>query len=461
MFGKKKSSKKELEVEKQKPKEKKKSFYILKVLFIIFIVVLVYVIINFVKIFQGENINIYEVTSGEIVNVDRHKGIIYRNEVVETCNTDGHINFYVPNTKRVNRGAFIYTINDEKNEYGSYDLTYEDKTKINQNVKMYTSNITDYDFSNIYNAKDRITSQINELNLVKQLENVDVNNELNAKEKGFARYAGLISFIIDGHENDDIKSFNDAKIKSYDNLRVATQKKEVLSGDTIYKIVTSPEFYIAFDSNFDYDGFSKKNAVYVNFVYENVTARGEISSFIGEDDKKHFCLKVTEYPERFLDKRVVDFEIENKKISGLKIPIKSIISKNCYIVPKNMIEKDVETDENILYKLGLNGERVMTTCNISKEDDSNYYISIDDTLSNIKYGDVIVNRYNDTYSLSEIRKLDGVYNMNKGYAIFKNVDIIDRTNEYAIIKSKSINGVSLYDHIALDASRIEEGDLIA
>ena len=51
--------------------------------------------------------------------------------------------------------------------------------------------------------------------------------------------------------------------------------------------------------------------------------------------------------------------------------------------------------------------------------------------------------------------------MNKGYAVFKNVDVIDRTNEYAIIKKQTINGISLYDHIALDANDIGEGDLIS
>ena len=50
--------------------------------------------------------------------------------------------------------------------------------------------------------------------------------------------------------------------------------------------------------------------------------------------------------------------------------------------------------------------------------------------------------------------------MNKGYAIFKNIDIIDRTNEYAIVKMQTINGISLYDHICLNANDIKEGDLI-
>ena len=126
-----------------------------------------------------------------------------------------------------------------------------------------------------------------------------------------------------------------------------------------------------------------------------------------------------------------------------------------------MFEKDFNTDENILYKLGLNGEKVRVACDISKEDENNYYISINDSLSGVKYGDVLTNRYNDRYSLSEVVKLDGVFNMNKGYAVFKNIEIIDKTNEYAIVKSRVASGISLYDHIALDASKVREWDYIS
>ena len=454
--------KKKLNIDKQNIKETKKvkGFYIFKVLFIILVIIGLYIVLNFVKIFNNKNVKIYEVTIGEIVNVDRHKGFIYRDESIATCINNGYINFYVANAERVNRGAFIYTINDSPSVVQSFELNSADKKNIRQNIKMYNNNITDYDFSNIYNAKDSLNGLINEINLVKQLENIDIEKEIDAKEKGYAKFAGLVSFIIDGYETSKIENYSDDIIKKYDSVKVSSQKKEVVSGDNIYKIIRSPEFSIAFDSSYDYDNYQKSNNVFVKFVYENVTTNGRIESFIGSDGKKHFKLNITDYPEKFIDKRIVEFEIENKKISGYKVPIKSLVSKNCYVIPKTMVEKDTETNEDIFYKVGVNGVREKFTCNISKEDNNYYYISIDDTLSKLKYGDVLINRYNDTFSLSEVRQLNGVYNMNKGYAIFKNVDIIDKTNEYAIVKKQTVNGISLYDHICLNASDIKEGDLI-
>lgn len=460
MFFKKKNNKIKDELNK-KPVRKSLVLYFFRVLFVILVIIGLYIAFNFIKIFNNKSVQIYEVVTGEIVNVDRHKGFIYRDESIATCLNDGFINFYVANADRVNRGAFVYTINDIPSVINVFELNDADKKNIRQNIKMYSNNITDYEFSNVYNARKSLDELINEINLVKQLENIDIEKEINAKEKGYSKYAGLVSFIIDGYETSSIDDFTDEIIKKYDSVKVLTQRKEVLSGDKIYKIVRSPEFVIAFDSSYDYDNYQESNNVYVKFVYENVTTNGHIESFIGNDGKKHFKLFITEYPERFIDKRVVEFEIENKKISGYKIPIKSIVSKNCYKIPKSMVEKDYETDENVFYKIGLNGVRERLTCNISKEDTNYYYISIDDKLSKLKYGDVLINRFNDTFSLSEVSQLNGVYNMNKGYAIFKNIEIIDRTNEYAIVKKQTINGISLYDHICLNAGDIKEGDLIS
>lgn len=443
-----------------KPKKKFKFFYIFRVLFVIAIIILIYFAFNFFRIFNKKSLKYYEVISGEIVNVDRHTGVIYRDEHVEKCKSNGYINFFVANAKRVNRGAFIYAINDDINLYNKLELNTNDKMLIRQNIKKYVSSITDYNFSNIYTAKNNIDNQINEISIIKQLENINFEKELEAKEKGYAKYAGLISFLIDGYEDTKIESYTKDLYKSINVVNIPKNDDEVKSGESVYKIVSDPTFQIAFDSDYDYDDLKNK-FVNIKFVYENLNAKGQISSFIGSDNEKHFSIAIDEYPESFIDKRIVDFEIENKKITGLKIPIKSIVSKNCYIIPKNMLEKDFETDENIFYKLSLNGERERISCNISKEDDMYYYISIDDALSKLKYGDVLTNRYNDTYSLSEVVRLDGVYNLNKGYAVFKNIEVIDKTNEYAIIRSKTQSGVSLYDHIALNASEVKEGDLIA
>ena len=66
----------------------------------------------------------------------------------------------------------------------------------------------------------------------------------------------------------------------------------------------------------------------------------------------------------------------------------------------------------------------------------------------------------DTYQLSETKQLKGVYNINRGYAVFRQVDILDQNEEYAIISSNTSYGLSRYDRIARDSSQVKEQDIL-
>ena len=62
--------------------------------------------------------------------------------------------------------------------------------------------------------------------------------------------------------------------------------------------------------------------------------------------------------------------------------------------------------------------------------------------------------------LKEIASLDGVYNINKGFAVFKRIEKLFENEEYTIVESGTSYGISMYDHIALDSSAVEENDII-
>ncbi|MCR5160511.1 MAG: hypothetical protein K6C06_01965, partial [Lachnospiraceae bacterium] len=64
------------------------------------------------------------------------------------------------------------------------------------------------------------------------------------------------------------------------------------------------------------------------------------------------------------------------------------------------------------------------------------------------------------YQIAARMSLDGVYNVNKGYTIFKKVDILETANGYSIIKKNSAYGLQVYDHIVLDASTVHDGQIL-
>ena len=53
----------------------------------------------------------------------------------------------------------------------------------------------------------------------------------------------------------------------------------------------------------------------------------------------------------------------------------------------------------------------------------------------------------ETYTLRETKPLKGVYNINQGYAVFKEVDILCESDEYYIVREGDTYGLNNYDHI--------------
>ena len=59
-----------------------------------------------------------------------------------------------------------------------------------------------------------------------------------------------------------------------------------------------------------------------------------------------------------------------------------------------------------------------------------------------------------------ITKVEGAYNVNNGYALFRRIVRITSSGDYVIIEKNSMSGLSEFDHIALDAEHVTEGAVI-
>lgn len=78
--------------------------------------------------------------------------------------------------------------------------------------------------------------------------------------------------------------------------------------------------------------------------------------------------------------------------------------------------------------------------------DDNYYVDINE----FSEGDYIVRKNSSNkYRIEETASLQGVYNINKGYAVFREVTVIAENEEYCIVADDDTFGLAQYDHIAL------------
>ena len=143
--------------------------------------------------------------------------------------------------------------------------------------------------------------------------------------------------------------------------------------------------------------------------------------------------------------------------SGLKIPNSAITKKEFYVIPKNYFMKGNDSDsEGIMVKRNGGNEFVSPT--IYYETDDAYYID-DEKVDAKDY--ILRPNSSEEYRIdTKTDELQGVYNVNKGYAVFKQIVILNQNKEYAIVDKNTSYGISLYDRIALDGSSVKENDLL-
>ena len=163
---------------------------------------------------------------------------------------------------------------------------------------------------------------------------------------------------------------------------------------------------------------------------------------------------------RYANDRFIDVELVMSEKTGLKIPQSAITSKEFFTIPKEYFTVGGDSSTpGLMIKHTVDGENTVKLVNptLYYETEDYYYVDSED----VSEGDIVLmSDSQSTYQIGTDKgSLIGVYNINKGYAVFKQINIIYENEEYAIVETKTSYGISLYDHIALDASEIKENQL--
>ena len=239
---------------------------------------------------------------------------------------------------------------------------------------------------------------------------------------------------------------------------VKSQTK-IESGDVAYKLITSDDWtmVVPVDRAVGNELGDDRN-VKVTFESDGNSAWASVS-YLEKDEVPYLVLKLDDSMERYADLRFVNIELMLDEKSGLKIPNSSIVKKTFYTVPKSyFLQGDNTKDMGVLVRKegGRESEFVIPT--IYKETKKAYYID-DETVSE---GDELLSPDSlETYTVgTETDDLAGVYNVNKGFAVFKQIEPIQKNEDYTIIRTGTPYGLALYDRIVLQGDKVQENEII-
>lgn len=441
---------------------------------VIFVIIIIYVIFNVFSYLTSTTIAEYEVNQGTIATNHVYRGLIVRDETVVYAGQGGYINYYLKNGAKASVNDIIYSIdtNGELSKQittaSSDGTTLEPETlaDISGKVDEFRNSYNPTLFSTVYSFKEEIGSQLSQTlnsNALRELADaVDSAEGNNTFYKKKSEKSGIIVYYTDGYEGVSLEQFSaeDFNTANYNKVSL-DDKSEVSAGDPAYKRIDSETWNIIIPVSDDMaKQLGDSSYVKIRFCKDDYSATAPFS-LSKKDGDYYLILTLNSAMIRYVNDRFVDVELVVSENTGLKIPNSAITTKEFYTIPKEYFTQGGDSSEQSLMVEADKGDTASVTLvqpTIYYETEDTYYV--DD--ESVTAGDIILKSdSSSTYTVgTDVAELTGVYNINKGYAVFKQINILSQNDNYTIVETKTSYGIALYDHIALDADKVKENQLV-
>jgi len=448
---------------------------------ILFGVVFIYLAVTVLTYLTKDRVAVYEVREGSILKDNAFSGIVIRQETVVRADSDGYVNYFTESGEKAAVGANICTLSPEKletpeevQENQEVSLTAEEWNNIALKAQAFNESYDSQNFKTAQNLKTEVSAIIQNntaQNRATQLNTLLENGQTEGLSVCQAPDDGVIEYGIDGYEDLKLKDVDESYLSKEDYTRTEyTNNTEVKAGDPLYKLITSEEWTVVIkltpelekQYNEMYDADKQKYAQ-VKFTEDNQTLRAKLDIYNRGKDDAYGFLTFTSSMIRYADERFVDIELILEDESGLKIPKTSLTSKEFYVVPESYLTTGGASKENGVMRQtkSKNGNAAteFVAATVFYRDSVEGLVYLDKNV--LKAGDILVMPDSgETTKVGDSRKLQGVYNINKGYAVFKQVNILCESEEYYIVEEGSSYGLSNYDRIALYGNSVQENDVV-
>ena len=436
---------------------------------VIFFIIFIYILFHVFTYLTTENITIYEVKQGTITSQDNYVALAIRQEQLYSSEQEGDIYYFASNKSRVGARSLVYAIDKDggiistlKNTEETANATDVNLSSLGSDLQSFINDYNSMEFYQTYSFKSNLSESLQQIYddsiLESHAEEVQAALDSNTYFTYYAPTPGLLVYNVDGYEDITLDNFTsdlfDSTNYSATNLR---NNESVLAGENVFKLITSDNWNLVMPIDDSLaETLADDSAIEIEFNKDNATTwcTYEIMEKAGV---KYLVLSLDDSMERYADLRFISINLKLDEQNGLKIPNSSIVEKTFFTVPKKYFTKGEDSSNyGLLIKNGSDVSFESTT--IYYETDEYYYIDSE----NVSDGDLVqmVNS-SETYTIgTDTAELQGVYNVNKGYAIFKQIDIIYQNNDYTIVKTGTDYGLSLYDRIVLQGDRVKENEII-
>lgn len=439
---------------------------------LIFGVIFIYLIVTVFTYLTKDHIVRYEVREGSILKDNSYSGLVLREEMIIPAAAGGYLNYYASEGSKVAVGQNIYTLSNEKIPYDDNAvpseeavLDQEDTAQFLLQTQNFVENYDPNHFSETYSLKTGLESILqNNSSVGKQayLDSLIQAGSIAGMSLFQTPDDGIIQFSQDGYEGltADQVTLDHLQKKNYSRQEF-TNNQEMQAGDPVCRLITSESWQMITVLSADTAKIlleSEAKSVKLKMLKDNENIWAGIR--IEKKDNAYVAYLTFDHSMiRYAGDRYLDFELILEDQSGLKIPKSAVVDKKFYIVPTDYITESGKTNETGVLKKKRKNTTEFIAADVYYQDEEEGISYLAQNL--FEKGDVLIEpESQDTYVIGETKSLKGVYNVNKGYAVFKQIKVLAESEEYYVIQSGSAYGLSNYDQIALYGDTVRENEIV-
>ena len=435
---------------------------------VIFAVIFVYLFATVFMYTTRQRVSIYEVRLGSISRDTTYMGVALREETVVHSELSGYIYYLQSPRSRVRYGSQLFAISPsslqlEEALIEEQESIYQGARTDYQNLVLrsqhFNENFSLQRFSMIYAFRDEILYVPAEEIARRKIAEIDA---IETASQGLAEIIsasqdGILVLRIDGMENITKENFT-AEIFDRTNYEFTSLQDEmrVEAGSPVYKMVTSESWGILIHIDHDmasYLGGMPWVNIRLELDQENLWA---VPTIIRHGNQYFAYLSLDSAMVRYAEERFLNIELLLEEPQGLKIPRSAVIEKEFFLVPQRFLSV---TEAGGFVVHVLSGEtivpRTVTPYRVTAE--GYYYL---DTLQ-FERGSLLVDLETEaTFTLRGTSSLPGVFNINRGYAIFRPITVLSENYEYFIVREGDPHGLVNFDRIVRDGRSVRELEVV-
>ena len=435
----------------------------------------IYMAFSAILYLTSPKIESYQVIAGPLSRNETYTGLAIREESVHQAETSGYITYYAREGSKINADGVVYGISSTKTSDSQTELSTDELSSIRNQMLNFSKGFNSSNFNSTYSFKYEMEGNILQYAGVTGNSTSDQNDSTSSvvsygnQTINKADSDGIVLYSKDGYEGRTVDSLTteDFDQNSYHETDLKTQGS-VNTGDSLYTLITDEKWSLILPlSEKQAAKLADRTAVRVKFLKDDKTQSGDFS-IIEIDGAKYGKIDFNKGLIRYASDRFLEIELVTNTVTGLKVPLSSIVTKEFYIIPSKYATTNTDSQETgfMVQSNGNNNTFVTSTIYAqeeqsgSKDDGETSYLYYVDK-KDFKEGDVIISQKDQSkFVVSDIGVLEGVYCINQGYAVFRRIEILDQNEEYAIVSKATSYGLSRYDHIVRNADDVNEEDIL-